>query len=61
MPSETDTTILYPKKWYYNPGSRPRTLKQFVGDEIMVISGSPQSDDSHALRVCRTAVQVDAG
>ncbi|AQT70029.1 Sialidase precursor [Anaerohalosphaera lusitana] len=30
MPAEADTTILHPKKWYYNPNSKPRTLRQFV-------------------------------
>ncbi len=30
IPAEADTTILHPKKWYYNPRSKPRTLKQFV-------------------------------
>jgi alpha-L-fucosidase len=30
MPVEGNTTILYPKKWYYNEYSKPRTLKNFV-------------------------------
>jgi len=30
MPVEGNTTILYPKKWYYNESSKPRTLKNFV-------------------------------
>lgn len=30
MPVEGNTTILYPKKWYYNENSKPRTLKNFV-------------------------------
>lgn len=30
IPSEADTTILYPKKWFYNNNSKPRTLKQFT-------------------------------
>ena len=30
LPAEADTTILYPKKWYYNKNSKPRTLKQFT-------------------------------
>ena len=30
IPAEADTTILYPKKWYYNTSSKPRTLDNFV-------------------------------
>ena len=30
MPVEGNTTILHPKKWYYNENSNPRTLKDFV-------------------------------
>ncbi len=30
LPAEADTTILYPKKWYFNNSSKPRTLKQFT-------------------------------
>uniref|UniRef100_UPI0032168AF2 discoidin domain-containing protein n=1 Tax=uncultured Draconibacterium sp. TaxID=1573823 RepID=UPI0032168AF2 len=30
MPVEGNTTILHPKKWYYNESSKPRTLKNFV-------------------------------
>ncbi|MCF7957227.1 MAG: alpha-L-fucosidase [Phycisphaerae bacterium] len=30
LPAEADTTILYPKKWFYRKNSRPRTLKQFT-------------------------------
>ncbi|NWK55039.1 alpha-L-fucosidase [Verrucomicrobiaceae bacterium N1E253] len=30
IPAEADTTILHPKKWYYNPKSSPRTLSNFV-------------------------------
>ena len=30
LPAEADTTILYPKKWYFNSNSKPRTLKQFT-------------------------------
>ncbi|MCP4451863.1 MAG: hypothetical protein GY809_10405, partial [Planctomycetes bacterium] len=30
LPAEADTTILHPKKWYYNPSSKPRTLTQFT-------------------------------
>lgn len=30
MPVEGNTTILSPKKWYYNESSQPRTLKNFV-------------------------------
>ena len=30
MPVEGNTTILYPKKWYYNESSNPRTLTNFV-------------------------------
>ncbi len=30
FPAEADTTILYPKKWFYNNNSKPRTLKQFT-------------------------------
>ena len=30
MPVEGNTTILHPKKWYYNESSQPRTLKNFV-------------------------------
>jgi len=30
MPVEGNTTILHPKKWYYNENSKPRTLKNFV-------------------------------
>jgi alpha-L-fucosidase len=30
MPVEGNTTILYPKKWYYNESSKPRTLRNFV-------------------------------
>jgi len=30
MPAEADTTILHPKKWYYNENSKPRTLEQFT-------------------------------
>lgn len=30
IPVEGNTTILHPKKWYYNESSKPRTLKNFV-------------------------------
>ena len=30
MPVEGNTTILHPKKWYYNESSKPRTLRNFV-------------------------------
>jgi alpha-L-fucosidase len=30
LPDEADTTILQPKKWYYNPSSNPRGLRNFV-------------------------------
>jgi adenylate cyclase len=34
------------------------TLKQFVGDEIMVIFGAPEQQDDHAARAVRTAVEM---
>ncbi len=34
------------------------TLKQFVGDEIMVISGAPQPDEDHAWRVCKIGLEM---
>ena len=30
MPVEGNTTILYPKKWFYNESSKPRTLRNLV-------------------------------
>ncbi len=30
LPAEADTTILHPKKWYYNKNSHPRTLPNFL-------------------------------
>ncbi|MCK5834839.1 MAG: alpha-L-fucosidase, partial [Lentisphaeria bacterium] len=30
VPAEADTTILQPKKWYYNPSSAPRNLTDFT-------------------------------
>ncbi|MFC2172756.1 adenylate/guanylate cyclase domain-containing protein [Acidobacteriota bacterium] len=36
------------------------TLKQFVGDEIMVICGAPNPEPDHAARICAMAlVMVD--
>lgn len=34
------------------------TLKQFVGDEIMVICGAPQPDPDHAHRICNIAIEM---
>ncbi|MFC2173814.1 CHASE2 domain-containing protein [Acidobacteriota bacterium] len=34
------------------------TLKQFVGDEIMVICGAPSPDHDHAARICRIALAM---
>ncbi len=34
------------------------TVKQFVGDEIMVIFGAPESQPDHAARAVRTAVEM---
>jgi class 3 adenylate cyclase len=34
------------------------TLKQFIGDEIMVICGVPQRDSEHATRICAIAIEM---
>ena len=34
------------------------TLKQFVGDEIMVICGAPQPDPDHPATACRLALEM---
>jgi len=36
------------------------TLKQFVGDEIMVICGAPQPDPDHAYRIVKIALDMTA-
>ncbi|MFP4498763.1 MAG: CHASE2 domain-containing protein [Vulcanimicrobiota bacterium] len=36
------------------------TLKQFVGDEIMVITGAPQPNPKHAEQICNIAVDMYA-
>jgi class 3 adenylate cyclase/CHASE2 domain-containing sensor protein len=35
------------------------TLKQFVGDEIMVICGAPAEDPAHAASACRIALDME--
>jgi adenylate cyclase len=35
------------------------TLKQFVGDEIMVICGAPADDPAHAASACRIALDME--
>jgi len=35
------------------------TLKQFVGDEIMVICGAPAQDPEHAASACRIALEME--
>ncbi|MBP7866378.1 MAG: CHASE2 domain-containing protein [Acidobacteria bacterium] len=35
------------------------TLKQFVGDEIMVICGAPAADPDHAVFACRIALEME--
>lgn len=35
------------------------TLKQFVGDEIMVICGAPTADPDHAASACRIALEME--
>jgi len=30
MPAEADTTLLWPKAWYYHTGTKPRTLRQLL-------------------------------
>ena len=35
------------------------TLKQFVGDEIMVICGAPADDPDHAASACRIALDME--
>lgn len=36
------------------------TLKQFVGDEIMVICGAPAADPCHAKTACRIALDMES-
>ncbi|HPC83840.1 MAG TPA: adenylate/guanylate cyclase domain-containing protein [Thermoanaerobaculaceae bacterium] len=36
------------------------TLKQFVGDEIMVICGAPAADSRHAATACRIALDMES-
>jgi adenylate cyclase len=35
------------------------TLKQFVGDEIMVVCGAPQPDSNHAAHMCTIALEME--
>jgi adenylate cyclase len=34
------------------------TLKQFAGDEIMVVCSAPQYDPNHAFNICKIAVEM---